>query len=439
MEEQSKANANIEKLNSEQRYAVYKVLHAIYEYQTDMPKCFFLDGPAGTGKTFVYSTLLHAVRGKGDQAIAVASTGIAATLLTGGRTAHSIFKIPLTLNVTSTCNLKPNTSEAKILLDAKVIVWDEAPMTHVHAFLAVDRLLKDLTKCDEPFGGKIILLGGDFRQVLPVILRGSRSLTVSGCIKKHRLWSDFFVMKLTENMRAFDSEKEFLSWLLHVDEGESGEKIQLPPFCYPEIQDPVQQLFSDIDFKTVTPEELKGRAILTVTNDLSMQINNRVLECIPGNEVIYESIDNIVSNDPQDQLAYTEEFLNSLTPTGMPPHKLRLKPGAIIMLLRNLAPSKDQPEDIRPSLDLTCARPVYTVTLPCNRILLPRGRGGTPTRTWWLYHEDVVALPRGRGGSTTRTWWHSHDGVMALPRGRDGTPTRPPRPISYNRANENFK
>ncbi|GBN29840.1 ATP-dependent DNA helicase PIF1 [Araneus ventricosus] len=339
MEEQSKANANIEKLNSEQRYAVYKVLHAIYEYQTDTPKCFFLDGPAGTGKTFVYS-LLHAVRGKGDQGIAVASTGIAATLLSGGRTAHSIFKIPLTLNATSTCNLKPNTSEAKILLDAKVIVWDEAPMTYVHAFLAVDRLLKDLTKCDEPFGGKIILLGGDFRQVLQVILRGSRSLTVSSCIKKHRLCSDFFVMKLTENMRAFDSEKEFASSLLHVGEGESGEKIQLPPFCYPEIQDPVQQLFSDIDFKTVTPEELVGRAILTVTNDLSMQINNRVLECMPGNEVIYESIDNIVSNDPQDQLAYTEEFLNSLTPTGMPPHKLRLKPGAIIMLLRNLASSK---------------------------------------------------------------------------------------------------
>ncbi len=64
-------------------------------------------------------------------------------------------------------------------------------------------------------------------------------------------------MKLTENMRAFATEKEFASWLLHVGEGESGEKIQLPPFCYPEIQDPVQQLFSDIDFRTVTPEELK--------------------------------------------------------------------------------------------------------------------------------------------------------------------------------------
>ncbi|GBM49647.1 hypothetical protein AVEN_3230-1 [Araneus ventricosus] len=147
MEEQSKANANIEKLNSEQRYIVYKV---------------------------------HEIRGKGNHAIAVASTGIAATLLNGGRSAHSIFKIPLTLNATSTCNFKPSTSEAKILLDAKVVVWDEAPMTHVHAFSAVYRLLKDLTECDDDEsdeGGKIILLGGDFRQVLPGILRGSRSLT----------------------------------------------------------------------------------------------------------------------------------------------------------------------------------------------------------------------------------------------------------------------
>ncbi|GBO14854.1 hypothetical protein AVEN_9060-1, partial [Araneus ventricosus] len=122
-----------------------------------------------TGKTFVYSTLLHAVGEKGDQAIPISSTGIAATLLCGGRTAHLIFKIPPTLNTTSTCSVKPNTSEAKMLLDVKLSVSDEAPMAHVHVFPTVDRLLKDLTKFSEPFGGNIILLGGDFRQVLPVI------------------------------------------------------------------------------------------------------------------------------------------------------------------------------------------------------------------------------------------------------------------------------
>ncbi|GBM57540.1 hypothetical protein AVEN_97653-1 [Araneus ventricosus] len=151
--------------------------------------------------------------------------------------------------------LKSNTSEAKILLDAKVNDWDEAPMTHVHAFLAVDRLLKDLTKCDEPFGGKIILLGGDFRQILSVILRGSRSLTDSNCIKKHRLWSDFFVMKLAENICHFDSGKEFAIWHLYVGEFESGDKIQLPHFDIQKLKIPfnnslVTQILKQVEYIT---------------------------------------------------------------------------------------------------------------------------------------------------------------------------------------------
>ncbi|GBN03199.1 hypothetical protein AVEN_136525-1, partial [Araneus ventricosus] len=298
------------------------------------------DGPAGIGKTFVYSTLLHTIRGRGDDVIPVASTGIAATLLIGGRTAHSVFKIPIDLNATSTCNLKPNTKEADMLLKTKLIVWDEAPMTHVHAFLAVDRLLQDLTKCKEPFGGKVILLGGDFRQVLPVILRGSRTLTVASSLKKHALWLKFHKLYLTKNMRALESERDFGAWLLDIGEKKSGSTIQLPLQCYPSIQDPVHQLYSDIDFSSVTPQELKGRAILTVNNERSMEINNKVLEFMPGNETVYKAVDMIMSEDPQDQLTFPEEFLNSLTPTGLPPYELKLKIGCIVMMLRNLAPSK---------------------------------------------------------------------------------------------------
>lgn len=64
---------------------------------------FFVDGPGGTGKTFVYSIMLAHVRSQGQIALAVASSGIAALLLKGGRTAHSRFKIPLDLDRTSTC------------------------------------------------------------------------------------------------------------------------------------------------------------------------------------------------------------------------------------------------------------------------------------------------------------------------------------------------
>ncbi|GBN80966.1 hypothetical protein AVEN_210749-1 [Araneus ventricosus] len=70
-----------------------------------------------------------------------------------------------------------------------------------------------------------------------------------------------------------------------------------------------------------------------------MEINNKVLEFIPRNEIVYKAVDMIMREDPQDQLTFPEEFLNSLTPTGLPPYELKLKIGCIIMLLRNLASS----------------------------------------------------------------------------------------------------
>lgn len=68
-----------------------------------MQRAFFVDGPGGTGKTFLYTVLLAAVRARGGIALSVASSGIAALLLEGGRTAHSRFKIPIQLDEASTC------------------------------------------------------------------------------------------------------------------------------------------------------------------------------------------------------------------------------------------------------------------------------------------------------------------------------------------------
>lgn len=149
--EQTKAQLKIDKLNAEQRLVCWCV-NAIYGNQIDTPKLFFLHSSAGTGKTFVYSTLLHKTRGK----------EIAPTLLNGGRTTYSVFKIPTPLNTTSTSNVKLNTQETKLFLNIKLIIWNESPVTHVHAFIAVDRLLQDLTKCKKSFGEKVILLRAIF-------------------------------------------------------------------------------------------------------------------------------------------------------------------------------------------------------------------------------------------------------------------------------------
>jgi ATP-dependent DNA helicase PIF1 len=79
--------------------------------------------------------------------------------------------------------------------------------------------------------------------------------------------------------------------------------------------------------------------MLSVTNEASLELNNKVLDCMPGEETVYKSVDTVGSQEPSDDLAYPEEFLNSLIPTGMPPHELKLKVGAAIMLLQNLMPS----------------------------------------------------------------------------------------------------
>jgi hypothetical protein len=106
----------------------------------------------------------------GYDIIPVAWTGIAATLLSGGRTVHSRFKLPLILTDTSISSLKVNSKEASTIRKLKLIIWDEAPMASAYALIVVDRLLKDIMENDVFFSGKIIVLGGNFGQVLLVVI-----------------------------------------------------------------------------------------------------------------------------------------------------------------------------------------------------------------------------------------------------------------------------
>lgn len=82
----------VQSLNADQMNAYDRIKYA---YETSTSEAFFIDGPAGTGKTFLYSLILSAVRPNHDVALAVAGSGIASLLLQGGRTVHSRFKVPI--------------------------------------------------------------------------------------------------------------------------------------------------------------------------------------------------------------------------------------------------------------------------------------------------------------------------------------------------------
>lgn len=153
-------------LNHDQKAAYDNIMRHVDD---DCHGVFFIDGPGGTGKTFLYKALLAEVRSRGLIALATASSGAAANNLPGGRTAHSRFKIPINLNNNSVCNISKQSGLAQLLCLAKLIIWDEATMAKRQAVEAVDRTMQDITGVSFPFGGKIMVLGGDFRQVLPVV------------------------------------------------------------------------------------------------------------------------------------------------------------------------------------------------------------------------------------------------------------------------------
>ncbi len=106
-------------LNQDQAAFYQAVIGVIHEKQ---PTVFFLDGSGGTGKTHVYGLLLAKVRSQRRIALAVASSGIAALLLEGGRTAHSRFKFPIDLHEQSTCMIAPRMILALLIQQADLII-----------------------------------------------------------------------------------------------------------------------------------------------------------------------------------------------------------------------------------------------------------------------------------------------------------------------------
>ncbi|KMQ88044.1 hypothetical protein RF55_12537, partial [Lasius niger] len=131
-------------LNDKQKEIVDIVLNKL-DNNNHNNNCFYIDGPGGSG--------------------------IAATLLPEGKTTHKTFGLPVPLFNDSSSSIKIQSKEAQYLKETDIFIWDEAPMTPRYALEIIDRTLRDIMSNDLPFGGKIILLGGDFRQLLPIKMR----------------------------------------------------------------------------------------------------------------------------------------------------------------------------------------------------------------------------------------------------------------------------
>ena len=255
-----------------------------------------------------------------------------------------------------------------------LFIVDEASMIPLHALHAIDNLLRDLTGEKIPFGGKIFVLGGDFRQVLPVVPHGSRTIIVENCLKRSPLWKNFKIIKLNENMRAKGDQREFAEWVLQLGNGKlkyksdmTTDSIEIPSKCIV-ADNIIDNMFDDPVYN------MTDRVILTPKNDASLLLNKQVLERLPGDQHVYLSVDKVICDDNEEQQNYPLEFINSLTPSGMPEHRLCLKVGSVIMLLRNLDIQKGLCNGTRLIVKELFENIIVADTLTINKrhVLIPR-------------------------------------------------------------------
>ena len=319
--------------NKDQLKIFNKIVNAI---DNNLPQQFVINAPGGCGKTFLFECISTYVRSKGLIALCCASTGIAAWNLEGGRTAHSMFKIPINADEDSTSNIRAQTSEAAVIRAATIIIWDEIFNVHQHNIAVVDRLLKDVMESKLPFGGKIVIYGGDPRQTPPIVQKGKRGETVAASFKSSPLYSNIIECNLTKNMRVRDGDEAFCEWLLKIGEGtinnEEDQWVEIPKeHLAKDKMDLIEHTFPNIE--TMDKEELMASGIFCPRNDDAWEINQICLNKLPGEEKTYLSCDRV---EDEDCVSVNTELLNSRRPSGFPDHNLILKVGAPVMLLRNL-------------------------------------------------------------------------------------------------------
>ncbi|KAG7994346.1 hypothetical protein I3843_01G054000 [Carya illinoinensis] len=277
--------AALEALNSKQRHVYNSVLGKVFFNEA---ATFFLDGPARTGKTFLYKALLATVRSRKLVALATASSGVAASILPGGRTAHSRFKISLDTDEHSMC------------------------------CVTLDKMLRDINDSELTFGGKVVVFGGDFRQILPMF-----HLTENMRARLYPVFSEY-VLELGNGMPPITVDETIKIF--------DGILVPYEDDCT-SLDHLIDAVFHDIHEYSINISAMMNRAILTPKNSYVDEINALLIHRFPGKLKRYYSFDGAIDTSEQ---SIMEDFLNTLTPNGLPPHELLLKINCHIMLLRNI-------------------------------------------------------------------------------------------------------
>lgn len=316
---------------------------------------FAIDGPAGSGKTTLLRRFAAVVRDAERKILFTAATAIAAGLLPAGKTVHKMFGVPTQLlGPNSTSNHKLHEAAAATAREALVWVVDEVSMLHVDILKLLDRHGRALTGQERPYGGKIVVFTGDFRQ-LPPVVRGANDATVAAASAKSdaAVWGGVHSLRLTVNVRSATAggNAEWAAYVQRVGDGVAQPIDPATPqlldmcrtpagdICLPHGSTPLDLLTHaypsvGVDGGVPTAEELQEGMVIAARHEHVDELNRIMTERHPGEVHVYLANDSF--NGTNFNTDDDDATMALATLRNIPPRRLDLKPGMPVMCLKNL-------------------------------------------------------------------------------------------------------
>lgn len=227
-------------------------------------------------------------------------------------------------------------SRADLIRNASIITWDEAPMTNKAVLACMEEVCRNVMHTTTPFGGKIVILLGDFRQTCPVIPRGSKQDTIDACIKSSPLWPLFTIETLNTPIRNA-SDPEYAAFLTDIGNGTTTDvNLDMLHNVLTE-EDLISFVFSP-DILHV-PQSCLSRAILAPTNKQVDHYNHLIYAMLPNDCHTYLASDSLKEATDADIMppAPLLDYVATHSPPGLPPPALQIKLGAMYRILRNFS------------------------------------------------------------------------------------------------------
>lgn len=265
-----------------------------------------LTGPAGAGKTYVLNAFIRGAKAAKRHVSVTATTGLAASHL-GGSTIHAWAGIGLHDELPTDFEDYLLKSRRDIIETTDVLIIDEVSMLHDFRLDMVDQVARRVRDDDRPFGGIQVILCGDFFQLPPINRADGRS---GGFVVDSTAWQELDPVICYLNEQHRQNDDQFLDILNALRAGDIRRHH-------------AEALLGRVDAELDQPDAVTE--LHTVNIDVD-RINTAKLNQLPGDSRYFDMT-----------TTGREGYVASLKRSCLALERLALKPGALVMAIKNSA------------------------------------------------------------------------------------------------------